>query len=220
MNENRQLLEPICTMCTLIGLNFKMKHTKLQFNNHTLSLHEPTNYQFIVRTVSGDGRENISELYDVIIRLIAWFMIENNEMKNNSSFTKLVAYLQLALGKLQHTYKTGNVVITLAYYINLLSDALNNKFDHLYALPIPERKDDLLNYEPMKKFWNMDDVELICKHYTEAFKIMSHIENNKLGALRLKVKYEEINGHVSSVERVVDVMNEAFIVLVENSDKG
>ena len=88
MNENRQLLEPICTMCTLIGLNFKIIYTKHQFNNHTLSLHKPTNYQFIVRTVSGDGRENISEIYDVIIRLIAWFMTENDEMKNNSSFIK------------------------------------------------------------------------------------------------------------------------------------
>ena len=147
-------------------------------------------------------------------------MIENDEMKNNSSFIKLVEYLQLALGKLQHTYETGNVVITLAYYINLLSDALNNKFDHLYSLPIPERKDDLLNYEPMKKFWNIDDIELIFKHYREAFEILSYIKDNKLGALRLKVKYEEINSHVLSVERIVDVMNEAFIILVENSDKG
>lgn len=89
MSAKKQLLDPLGTLCKLIALNFNDINTKISIQNHVLTLQEPTGYQFLVRMVNGDGRENISELYYAIIRIIKWYLLpqykkieseQNNEM--------------------------------------------------------------------------------------------------------------------------------------------
>ena len=75
MSKRKQLLDPIGTMCKLIGLNFSEKNTKISIHDHVLTLQRPNNYQFIIRIYNGDGRENISELYYAMVRLVQWFLM-------------------------------------------------------------------------------------------------------------------------------------------------
>ena len=86
MRMNKQLLDPLGTMCKLIALNFNKTNTKISIHNHILTLHKPESYQFVVRMINGDGKENISELYYVIIRIINWYLLPQNDPKNSDMF--------------------------------------------------------------------------------------------------------------------------------------
>jgi hypothetical protein len=75
----KQLLDPLGTLCRLVALNFNEIHTKVSVQNHILTLQKPSDYQPIVRLYNGDGRENISELYYVIIRVVKWFLVPEDD---------------------------------------------------------------------------------------------------------------------------------------------
>lgn len=89
MSRRKQLLDPIGTMCKLVGLNFSEKNTKISIHDHILTLQRPHQYQFLVRIYNGDGRENISELYYAIIRLIQWYLIPQMDRKPRTSSAQM-----------------------------------------------------------------------------------------------------------------------------------
>lgn len=83
----KQLLDPLGTLCKLVALNFSGVHTKISIQSHVLTLQRPNNYQFLIRFYNGDGRENVSELYYVIIRILKWYILPNtqyNQQNENS----------------------------------------------------------------------------------------------------------------------------------------
>ena len=75
MSAKKQLLDPIGSLCKLLSLIFHDDNTKISVQDHVLYLQEPSGYQWMVRYCNGDGRENISELYYVLIRLIKWYLM-------------------------------------------------------------------------------------------------------------------------------------------------
>lgn len=81
MSKRKQLLDPIGTMCKLIGLNFTETNTKISIHEHILTLHRPNSYQWMIRFYNGDGRENISELYYAVVRLVQWYLMPQFEEK-------------------------------------------------------------------------------------------------------------------------------------------
>lgn len=85
MSFKKQLLDPIATMSRIINIFFEEKNTKISIHDNILSLQEPTGYQGLFRSFNKDSRENISELYDVIIRIIEWYIlpcVQNNNENN------------------------------------------------------------------------------------------------------------------------------------------
>ena len=83
MTEKKQLLDPLGTICKLVGLSFCELKTKISIQNHVLVLQKPYNYQPIVRTWYGDNKENISELYYAIIRVIKWYLAPSTTQRGN-----------------------------------------------------------------------------------------------------------------------------------------
>lgn len=82
MSTKKQLIEPIGTMCRLIALVFRKIGTKISIYNHAIFLQSPEktellgiNYQGLTRRFYGDGKEEISELFMPIIRIIKWYLI-------------------------------------------------------------------------------------------------------------------------------------------------
>lgn len=90
MSPKKQLLDPLGTMCKLVSLNFRPKNTKISIKDHILTLQDPNWFQCLVRWYNDDSRENISELYYAIIRLIKWFLVPaykniNDQVEDNLS---------------------------------------------------------------------------------------------------------------------------------------
>lgn len=75
-------LDPIGTMCRLTALNFKPKNTKIGITNHIIEIQPPTTGQWIHRYMNDDTRDNISFLYNVVTKLIEWYLIPLNDIKN------------------------------------------------------------------------------------------------------------------------------------------
>lgn len=103
MSIKHQLLDPLGTICKLVSLIFTEINTKISIQNHVLTLQKPATYQFLIRKYNGDGRENISELYNVIIRIIKWYLIPLKVFDDNSNSGSDTpsGYVQYIFGELE-----------------------------------------------------------------------------------------------------------------------
>jgi hypothetical protein len=73
--NKRQLLDPIGTMCHIVSLAFKPLNTKIGISNHAVIIQESNRLQWFERYWYGDNRENISLLYNIVVRIIEWYII-------------------------------------------------------------------------------------------------------------------------------------------------
>ena len=85
MSLKKQLLDPLGTLCKIVALNFSEIHTKISIHDHVLSLHKPDNYQSIIRMINGDSKENVSELFYAIMRIIKWYLNKPQELEEIKS---------------------------------------------------------------------------------------------------------------------------------------
>ena len=79
-HNKRQLLDPIGTMCHIVSLAFKPLNTKIGINNHAVIIQESNCFQWLERYWYGDNRENISLLYNIVVRIIEWYIIPTYEL--------------------------------------------------------------------------------------------------------------------------------------------
>lgn len=226
MSVKKQLLDPFGTLCKLISLNFSELNTKISIHNHILSLQKPYGYQFVVRMINGDGRENISELFYAIVRIIKWYLvadIPNNSEENwvaiakNNEIKRLVQYVCMALRKLQETYEFGNVVLAIQFYINILEDAINGNFDDnklpKYIMDLDCEYETLIDYDKLRNFWEYKKLKRICELYDECYKVVNDdIGNSERVAL--------IDGYLKSINAVLEIADTEFQKLLVNSSKG
>lgn len=241
----KQLLDPLGTLCRLVALNFSEIHTKVSVHNHILTLQKPSDYQSIIRLYNGDGRENISELYYVIIRVVKWFLVPENDiheimgtefdsensedkkhMNNINAFElsqseklhKMVKYLCDAFKKLQETYEYGNVILALQFYINLLEDGLEGRYNdnHLpkYILETEKEYETLLDYDKLKNLWDIKKISRICELYDCCFNIYEDPDTPQ------DKKRPIIEGYLRSIDAILDITDKEFQKLITNSNRG
>lgn len=220
MSVKKQLLDPLGTLCKLVSLNFSEINTKISIHNHSLTLQKPYNYQFMIRWVNGDGKENVSELYHVIIRVIKWYLLDenNNEIYNCEDLKRLIRYLCNAFRKLQETYEYGNVILAIQFYINIMEDAVNGNYNDnklpKYILDKEKEYENLLDYDKLKNFWKYDKLKRICELYDLCFKVYNTED------MPLIEKEALINGYIQSIQSILELMDIEFQKLIQNSTKG
>ncbi|ARF11424.1 hypothetical protein Klosneuvirus_1_281 [Klosneuvirus KNV1] len=221
MSAKKQLLDPLGALCKLVSLNFSEINTKISIHNHSLSLQKPYNYQFMVRWMNGDGKENVSELYHVISRVIKWYMLndnDNSEIYNCDELKRLVRYLCNAFRKLQETYEYGNVILAVQFYINIMESAINGNYnDNMlpkYILDKEKEYENLLDYDKLKNFWKYDKLKRICELYDACFKVYNSED------MLLIEKEALINGYLQSIQSILEITDGEFHKLIQNSTKG
>lgn len=223
MSGHKQLLDPLGTICKLISLNFSELNTKISIQNHAISLQKPYHYQFALRMINGDGRENISELFYIIWQIICWYLIDVDiethenwiQISKSEEIKKLVKYTCCALRKLQETYEFGNVVLAIQYYINILEDAVNGIYDNRRlpqcVLDKESESDNFVDYDKLKNFWDYKKLQRVCDLYDKCFTvyadILPTIEKNAL-----------INGYLKSINAILDLTDSEFQKLLINSN--
>ena len=244
----KQLLDPIGTLCKLVGLQFAKFDTKIKIKSHILRLDEPDQLQFLFRWYNGDGRENISELYYVIIRIIKWYLMNNETNINDNKNCKMITinnsdnilynidecepnYIKLsrcselkiitkyacnALKILQETYQFGNVILALQYLINILESGLDGTFneDMLPEYIKYEEHDNLLDYNKIKNFWEVKTLATICELYDNCFRVINDKDVSD------KTRNALIEGYLKSINATLDIIDNDFQTLLDNSNKG
>lgn len=227
MSDKKQLLDPLGTICKLVALNFSELNTKISIHNHVLYLHRPNNYQFVVRMLNGDGRENISELFYVFIRVVKWYLTYDKHEPTEENWThiaiseeirRLVRYACSALRKLQETYEYGNVILAIQYYINILEDAVNNSYNNnklpKYIIDRETEFQNLLDYEKLRNFWDYKKLKRICELYDSCFSVFNDEE------MPFAQKEALIDGYLRSINAMLELADTDFQKLILNSSKG
>ena len=243
MDMQKQLLDPIGTVCKLISLNFNKVKTKISIHGHILTLQEPSSYQPLLRMINGDERNNIAELYYVIVRLIQWYVIESveetedlmtcstlsicndiqlNETVNkkvcNNTLKKIIKYVCDAFRKLQETYREGNVVLTLQFYINILEDSVEGRFSSnklpSFLIEQETNYNNFLDYDKIKNLWNEDKLNRICEVYDNCYNVINNTEFSD------EIKSHYLEAYIHSVSMLLEASDKEFKYLIQNSKKG
>jgi hypothetical protein len=209
MTTKKQYIDPICALCRIAMLNFKSINTKIGVSDYTINVQDPTLAQSLWRRYNGDGKEDIFELFQLITHVIAWFLVPNQKTKVDDHFVtelkKMIKYTCSGLEHLQNTYKTGNVILTLQYYINLLSDGLNGTFE-IRRLPTC-LVDDIWIDSPLKvkimNLWDYERLQRVCAMYDNCFKELQ-INNTEI-----------IDGYLLAIEQLLNTYEHEFRCIVK-----
>lgn len=208
MSDKKQPIDPIDGMCRIALLNFKEINTKIGIGYHAVNIQNNGYLQGIMRYYYRDSKEDIFELFFLVTHLIAWFLVPNPKgTPFNPQFLadlkKMIRYMCLGLKQLQNTYKIGNVVLTLQYYINLLEEGLDGSFN-IDKLP-KCLMEDLWIESPLKEkittLWDYDRLHRISSVFDDC-----NAENDK----NSKFKDELINGYLLSIEKTLITYENEF----------
>jgi len=230
--NKRQLLDPIGSICHIVSLTFKPLNTKIGINNHAIIIQESNIFQWLDRYWNGDNRENISLLYNIVVRVIEWYILplsgkykdfQNKDMTDDERkkfwicLEKMCKFLCLAFDKLQHTYYTGpiptNVVTTIQYYINIIKDSLDGTYniDKLPRCLNEAENRNFLDYDKIKILWNGEKLKQICDLYEKCFEKLNSNE---------KTKDDQIAGYMHAVDKLLSIHDNQFRELLSYSNEG
>ena len=127
--SKHQILEPLSSMIELSLLSFSKNKPKLSIKHHGIMINN-SGEGYIPRNVSrfifGDSKEDLTILHPMILNYLNWFIIDDRSNSRDIYYIyKNIAICAVhGLKKLQGTYKIGNVVFALQYYINLILKTL------------------------------------------------------------------------------------------------
>lgn len=162
-----------------------------------------------MRLYNRDNREDIFELFYLVAHLIVWFIEPNfkKESDKGDKFVdevkKMMHYMCIGLMKLQDTYKTGNVVLALQFYINLLRDSLNGVFtlDRLPACILEDLDIDTGMKNKIIGMWNYNRLHIVGDLYDNCFAELKKNQNKR---------NDIIDGYLLSIDSILSVYEKDF----------
>ena len=154
--ENKNIiLEPLSSIFRLILLKYKPKGTKISISNNSIKYSLPGYSQGLLRNINGDGREDLHNIYNPIIKSLEWFPIKNNKIDNDMFIYYYNSSIQ-GLNILLECYEKGTTIYhTINHYIKIIKDSLDSK--EIEKINIEESP--LL--DKMKDFWKSEEIKII-----------------------------------------------------------
>ena len=234
----KQLLDPLGSMCHIVSLAFKPIGSKMGINNHAIIINENNYFQWLDRYLNGDTRENIGLLFNIIVRIIEWYVIPLSNKYDHSlhvdlmqvqSFSvedralmwkcleKMCRFMCLAFDRLQRTYFNENVptnvILATQFFINIINDSLDGNYsrDKLPTCFFDADIKTFLDFNKIKSLWNADRLLKICDLYEKCMKVFNSNE---------KTKDEQINSYMSAIERLINIYDNEFRELLNLSNEG
>ena len=147
------LLEPLCCIFRIILLIYKEKGTKISFYKNSISYNPPSIIQGIIRSIYGDKRDDIHNLYNPFIKAFEWYSYK--EPMYEYFYGKCI----LGLDYLLHSYEKDSIIYhSLQHYKQMFLDILRN----IEIAPLTHTNESpLLNN--LREFWNPDELDIIYK---------------------------------------------------------
>ena len=161
INMNRNLiLEPFNCILRIILLNYKKEGTKISVQNNSIQYSDPSLYQGILRSIYGDNRDDIHNLYAPILKAYEWYNTIDSKM-NKYFFEKLI----IGLNCLKNVYDPNTIIYhSITHYITMIQDLLDNNDINKFKNNEKEESPDIKN---LKNIWEKDEIYIIYKnlHY-------------------------------------------------------
>lgn len=192
MNNKKQILDPLSCLCKLGMLTYYNKGTKISIINNMIYIQELDKIQWLKRTYNRDGKDDISILYNPIIKSIEWYILnnelcdndlnddsdnvdlddeKNNDLankKNNERYIKnIISHAIIGLDRLQETYGDGNVILAIKFLKNNLKMSLTNDFSMEKFIQFNEigPENNGINYAKIRKIWKIDKIRLVSNQF-------------------------------------------------------
>tara|TARA_B100001094_G_scaffold325480_1_gene379884 strand:+ start:4791 stop:5420 length:630 start_codon:yes stop_codon:yes gene_type:complete len=160
---NTIILEPLSCILRIILLNYKEEGTKISIGNNSIYYNEPSYFQGVVRNINGDGREDLHNLYNPIIKSLEWYPPKKENVIYNYFYHRTLDGIQSLL----KSYGKGTIIHhTLHHYYKLIQDSIEQK----EIQKIDSDEPPLLNN--LKDFWSTEELEII-------HKLLLFIDNSK-----------------------------------------
>lgn len=204
--EKNTILEPIESITRIILLKYAPENSKLSLYNNKVIIQEPSYFQSLSRTYWKDSREDLYFLYQVIYKFIFWYiLIPNGNILNGSKEIRILSKLLIdALTKLQNTYKIGNIVLTLQFYKNLVSDALRNNIGTDKLPNINITNDSLIDDIKLKNLWRPSELE-------QLINLLDKCEDTK--------NKDDIETYINGLNGMLESKNKNFTTMLANCTK-
>ena len=157
MSNRNLILEPFCCILRIILLEYKPDGTKISIQNNSILYNDPSIYQGVMRTIYGDNREDIHNLYAPILKGFEWFSITDSKM-NRFFFERLISGLE----KLNKAYNENTIIHhSISHYITMVRDLID--INDLSKYKNNDKKESPL-IEELKNIWDNDELYIIYKN--------------------------------------------------------
>ena len=174
-NQKNLILEPLSCILKLILFQFEKEGTKVSVSNNAILFNEPTMVQGLIRSVYGDCREDLHNLYHPLIKAKEWYPIKE--------YPLFYAECKKGLELLNNVYDDNTTIHhTIAHYISIL-DETNER-----SLP-----DTNPIIDQLKDIWVKDEIKAI----EELLKLILSNKNKE-------IYIKSLNDIVSAKEQTVN----------------
>lgn len=234
MSEEKEcILEPITVISKLITLSFHPIGTKIAFRDHKVILCDSNKSSYLNNTfgqgfdrfLNGDSRNDIYMLNNVLHNFIDWYVMvyKENDNKIYNRLLKMILYLIIGLKRLQKTYKKGNIVYVLQYYINVLQSIFDDKYDDkMLFRPFDEEEYDETKYSTifdtnkLRNFWSSKDIISISNQLNKCFSF----DDEKNECYPINENNSIIKGTLVGIDAIMENMDDKFKKIIYKSVKG
>lgn len=153
--SNNVLLDPFSCILKLGILFYKPLGTKLSITNNSIQYNVPSLYQGVLRTYTGDSRDDLHNICYPIMMALNWYSKEDEKFK--------FFYKQCVLGLsyLKNNYDRNSLTNhTISHYIELISNN-SNEVKPISGTPI---------INSLKDFWKKEEIDIIYTLFVYALK--------------------------------------------------
>jgi hypothetical protein len=162
-NNNLQLLEPLTSVTRLAMLCFEAVGTKIAIYNNSITLQSPGLTQGVMRSLYGNKRNELHNLYKPIIMATQYYNYETNK-----HIQAIFDFAVQGLEKLAKTYSEHENDI-VCHSIKLYKDILGDPKNSQEVLEkISEGDITLPLYKQFHELWNDEQIVIIASLLKEA----------------------------------------------------
>ena len=196
-NKNKKIiLEPISCIVKLILLNYKENGTKISISNNSIDFYEPSQFQGLLRNLNGDGREDLHNLYNPIIKSLEWYPPSEEDI-----YRYFYIKCKSGIEKLISSYDQESTISrTLELYCKLLNDSLESGDIETGLNDSKKEPSPLL--DRLKGFWKKEEIDLI-------YSLLQIIENSSNG--------NEKNTYIENIINTVSMKEKNLANFIETS---
>ena len=177
--QKNLILEPFSCILKLIILQYKKEGTKISVSNNSILYCEPTFTQGVIRSLNGDCREDLHNLYHPLLKCVEWYSEKDPHFK--FFYQECIKGIFL----LKNVYdKNTTIHHTLNHYIDILRN--NNSID-----TTDEKYNPII--DKLQEMWSQGEIKTM-------YDLLMLIKNNK----NKEIYIQALEDIVSAKEKIIN----------------